>query len=175
MLKLTASGTSEAPDPKGRQESSWDGGQLRGTTRPGPRSVSHDLGIPPIHTHSPTHSAHTDLRRQPTESPQTRRNTCIGRCGAHPPFACSPSFSAARRGSPETHCQAGKSPGSAHRRRGARVSNEPQRLESHTPTQNHQWPTLPTKFRPSGRPLRPSPRSRCRGSEPTAREGDGQN
>lgn len=49
---------------------------------------------------------------QPTGSPRPPRNTSTGRCGHIPPRE-QLLFLPGAQGSPETHCQAGKSPGSA--------------------------------------------------------------
>lgn len=86
-LKLTTTRASDTPDPEGGQARSWDGGQLRGTTRPGTQTVSLDLAISPhsdtvTRTLGPQSEIHADMaHREPT---QTRRDTVTERCGHSP-------------------------------------------------------------------------------------------
>lgn len=126
MLKLTTPGTSGALDPKGRQEGSWDGGQLRGTRRPGTQSVPHDLAI---HTHP-----HTRPIEPYADSPQRAHKYAATHWAlrTHPPFARSSSFSAARRDPRKRIVRRGGrlAPLTAA---AERASNEPQGLESHSP------------------------------------------
>lgn len=106
-------------------------------------------GHSPVYTPTETHADTAPSRRRHTHwAPRTH------------PSGTQPLFSAARRARRKRIVRGVKSLGSAHRRRGARVSNKPQQRESHRPSETTNDHPLQSS-RPARPPLRPSPGSRC--------------
>lgn len=133
------------------------------------QSVSHDLGIPPIeNTHPHSRPTVRDLRRHRlTGSPRTRRDTRNGRCGLNP-LACSPSFSAARKGRRKRIVRLGSRPAQliAAAERACQINPAGWNHAAH-PKPSITTPAPSQSSRPAWPPLGPSPSSRCQKAEPT--------
>lgn len=101
--------------------------------------------------------------REPPNTPR-RKHWALR---AHPPRT-QPLFLRGAQGSPETHCQAGKSPGSAltaAARRACQI-NPTGEIHAAHPKSSMTTPNLQSS-RPAWPPRGPSPRSRCQRAEPT--------
>lgn len=123
---------------------------------------------PPLRTLTRTHGPVRDLRRHRlTGSPRTRRDTRIGRCGLNP-LACSPSFSAARRGRRKRIVRLGSRRAQliAAAERACQINPAGWNHAAH-PKPSMTTPAPSQSSRPAWPPLGPSPSSRCQKADPT--------